>query len=366
MKKCIFLFISCFIVVFMSVSTGICQNAVPNSDFECENPGCGGVFWTQCGSGSSETGKAETSYGGSISTNNVGEVDNEPVALCQTISGFISGEKYDVSLDLSRRISSFAPTTVGVKVCVGTTAGTGSCQTYTRSNTTWGFTTSSFTFTASTTGDLVLSIEPVSSYYSGGTCVSCQNTYGMIVDNVSIVPQNPTPVTLSDFKAIKNGSRVDLNWQTAMEINNDYFTLEKSKNGIGFTAIGIVDGAGNSQNTLNYQTTDPSPYNGTSYYRLKQTDLDGTVSCSKIIAVNVNADENISIYPNPGTGIFWIQGLGKESEITVHNTLGETILIKRIFSDSSEIDLSSESSGVYYIKVNNGDTSTSTKIILNR
>jgi hypothetical protein len=175
-----------------------------------------------------------------------------------------------------------------------------------------------------------------------------------------------TPVRLLYFKVVKDGSEVDINWQTASEINNDYFTVEKSINGIDFTPVATVDGAGNSQSTLNYQTTDYAPYNGISYYRLKQTDFDGTVSYSKIIAVNIEGDENINIYPNPGTGIFNIQGFGKESEITVHNPLGQTILIKRTFSDSSEIDLTSQPSGVYYIKTNNGDTSKSTKIILNK
>jgi hypothetical protein len=176
----------------------------------------------------------------------------------------------------------------------------------------------------------------------------------------------PLPVTLIDFNADKEGDLVKLAWSTATEINNDYFLVEKSKNSIDFIAIESLKGAGNSQSILNYETIDHSPYNGVSYYRLKQVDYDGTVSYSKIEAVNFNGDGKITIYPNPGTGFFNIQGLATESEITVDNPLGQTILIKRSFSDSSEIDLSSQPSGVYFIKVNNGNISTSTKIIIHR
>jgi hypothetical protein len=191
--------------------------------------------------------------------------------------------------------------------------------------------------------------------------------------NISNVGAVSTSITLLNFNAVKNGSEVDIKWQTATEINNDYFTVEKSlpagqagKNGIDFTTVDIVDGAGNSQSILNYQTTDRFPYNGISYYRLKQVDYDGTVSYSEIVAVNFNDHKNITVYPNPGTGIFNIEGLGTESEITVDNPLGQTILIKRTFSDSSEIDLRDQLSGVYYIKINNGDSSVCTKIIIHR
>jgi hypothetical protein len=226
------------------------------------------------------------------------------------------------------------------------------------SNLTW--TTYTFTFTTAagqTTADIVLK-----DLAAGG----CGNDIAF--DGFSVVgpPPGATPVTLINFNASKESDIIKLTWLTATEINNDYFTVEKSKNGVDFTNVDIVDGAGNSQSTLNYQTTDHSPYNGISYYRLKQVDYDGTVSYSKIVAVNFKDNKNITVYPNPGTGIFNIQGLGTESEITVRNPLGQTILIKRTFSDSSEIDLRDQLSGVYYIKINNGDTSISAKIILNR
>jgi hypothetical protein len=305
------------------------------------------------------------------------------------VSGFTAGAQYMFSITAARRTweannSQRAPIPVGVSVTVGGV----SVGSVTRNNedpasstgngigNEVGFvwtTTILGPFTASATGSLCLQISATTALWYGGNNTSdgaggkdISTTYGMAIQSVDIYPYVSTPVRLLYFKVVKDGSEVDINWQTASEINNDYFTVEKSINGIDFTPVATVDGAGNSQSTLNYQTTDYAPYNGISYYRLKQTDFDGTVSYSKIIAVNIEGDENINIYPNPGTGIFNIQGFGKESEITVHNPLGQTILIKRTFSDSSEIDLTSQPSGVYYIKTNNGDTSKSTKIILNK
>jgi hypothetical protein len=379
MKKYIILIISCFVVFFVSVSTGICQPAVSNGNFDgtitgwtaCDatpetdyswncydesNPSCGGG--TSC---CQQYINCATSCTGNPSPDYLAEVDQgNSTALCQDIAGFTSGNTYTLYLTLGRRTDKRggggAAATQIVHVCIGTT-----CTDITRTNTTTALslTTTAWTFTAPASGTLQLSITNTSTYAGPDN-----SSYGMIFSYIGFT--SPTPVTLLDFSAVNNESEVDIKWQTATEINNDYFTIEKSKTGIDFTPVAIVDGAGNSQSTLNYQTADPSPYNGISYYRLKQTDLDGTVSYSKIVAINANADKNISIHPNPGKGIFKIEGLGTGSEITVHNTLGETILIKRTFSDSSEIDLSSQPSGVYYIRVNNGDTSTSSKIILNR
>jgi hypothetical protein len=95
-------------------------------------------------------------------------------------------------------------------------------------------------------------------------------------------------------------------------------------------------------------------------------DYDGTVSYSKIVAVKFDEHKNITVSPNPGTGIFNIQGLNAEAEISVQNPLGQVVLIQKAFSDSSEIDLSSQPSGVYFIQVNNGEASSSAKIILRR
>jgi hypothetical protein len=100
----------------------------------------------------------------------------------------------------------------------------------------------------------------------------------------------PLPITLIDFQANEDDGAVYLNWTTASEINNDYFTVERSSDAVEFTAILRQNGAGNSATILNYTDIDLEPLSGVSYYRLKQTDFDGTESFSNAIAVNIKTD----------------------------------------------------------------------------
>jgi hypothetical protein len=103
----------------------------------------------------------------------------------------------------------------------------------------------------------------------------------------------PLPVELLSFTATANQDKmqVDLEWQTATEINNDYFTVQRSKNGVDFEDVFTKAGAGNSSTVKNYSGVDPSPYLGVSYYRLKQTDFNGSYSYSDVVPVVFSADQ---------------------------------------------------------------------------
>ena len=83
-------------------------------------------------------------------------------------------------------------------------------------------------------------------------------------------------VSLARFTAtpLSNNNCVELNWIKSTEINNDYFTVERSIDGINFEAVTIVDGGGNSTKMLTYSAIDKNPQIGLSYYRLMQTDTD--------------------------------------------------------------------------------------------
>lgn len=115
---------------------------------------------------------------------------------------------------------------------------------------------------------------------------------------------NPLPIELISFDAKANKNKqVDLTWVTASEKNNSYFTIERSANGTEFEPIEIVSSkaiGGNSSSILNYSTVDKKPFSGVSYYKLKQTDFDGTSKYSNVVAVNIEDEENtFDIYPNP-------------------------------------------------------------------
>jgi subtilisin-like proprotein convertase family protein len=97
----------------------------------------------------------------------------------------------------------------------------------------------------------------------------------------------PLPIELLTFTAQHKFGQVFLKWSTGSEINNDFFTLERSKDAIFSEIIGFVNGAGNSAQTLHYQFIDTMPLSGLSYYRLKQTDFDGSFEYSSWIPVDI-------------------------------------------------------------------------------
>jgi hypothetical protein len=117
---------------------------------------------------------------------------------------------------------------------------------------------------------------------------------------------NTLPVELLSFTAEPNGSSVELKWSTASEKNNDYFTIERTKDGYEYKELARVQGAGNSTSVLKYGAFDDEPYTGASYYRLKQTDFDGKTTYSKLQKVNFNEtteeSSQLVLYPNPNEG----------------------------------------------------------------
>jgi len=176
--------------------------------------------------------------------------------------------------------------------------------------------------------------------------------------------QTSLPIELLNFSATPiNNESVSLEWQTVSEFNNDYFTIQRSKDGVNWQEISKVDGAGNASSLLSYFTADKHPYMGVSYYRLKQTDFNGEFEYSKISLVNIIDENNLKIFPNPANNQITILGKqAKLKEITIHNALGQdvTALTKKNVKNDAHlvIDLSKLNPGVYYIK-----TKTTTSII---
>ena len=107
------------------------------------------------------------------------------------------------------------------------------------------------------------------------------------------------PISLLSFYATSRNNKIHLIWITASEQDNNYFSIEKSGDGVNFEVESIIAGAGNSTSELQYSFDDLFPIAGVNYYRLRQTDYNGGYSLSKTIAVNVMEDEPIYIYPNP-------------------------------------------------------------------
>ena len=121
---------------------------------------------------------------------------------------------------------------------------------------------------------------------------------------VIVSPVNPLPVTLIAFSGEKVRDGVRLNWSTATETNCGDFTVEKSSDGINFCAIDRITGAGNSSTQRNYYAIDEEAIEGRNYYRLIQTDFNGTThEAGTVITVDYcQSRAPLDIYPNPSNG----------------------------------------------------------------
>lgn len=167
------------------------------------------------------------------------------------------------------------------------------------------------------------------------------------------------PVELVNFEASSQGNRwVNLSWETASETNNDYFEIHRSLDTESWSYVTTVNGAGNSNELLNYSTKDFTPHKGVSYYRLTQVDVDGTVSEGIIRSVfhdPLNSTD-LSIFPNPAKDIVTI--IGEKPLLTnlkLENACGQEVKFDVLFHQGKtiKIDVSSLNSGVYFVRVDN-------------
>lgn len=101
---------------------------------------------------------------------------------------------------------------------------------------------------------------------------------------------DPLPIELARFVGQCQDGGIELSWTTYTETNNDFFTLERSKNGVDFEVVDVIAGAGNSNSPITYRVLDMESYGGTSYYRLKNTDTDGKEEYSQVIAVTCGTE----------------------------------------------------------------------------
>lgn len=171
------------------------------------------------------------------------------------------------------------------------------------------------------------------------------------------------PVQLLYFDAKANDAEVDLKWETASEENNDYFTVEKSLDGIHFEFVGQVDGAGTINTPRSYSLTDGRPFVGTNYYRLRQTDYDGTSFVTQPIPVKVEQSNEISIVPNPATEMATLRFEGLDNSpvyVRITDISGKTVFRQAMNPDFEnlavqQINLSEYKKGTYLVFIQQGD-----------
>lgn len=165
-----------------------------------------------------------------------------------------------------------------------------------------------------------------------------------------------TPIELLSFDAECINNIVKIRWATVSETNNDYFTIEHSNDAIIFEKVAVIQGAGNSNNIINYYFDDTKPLTGTSYYRIKQTDYKGNAEYSEIVSANCNneAIEDIKVYPNPVLDELTIEIKGNNELITfeIINTLG-VVVSRGVLSSKITVQMQDFAPGIYLLKFTN-------------
>ena len=192
-------------------------------------------------------------------------------------------------------------------------------------------------------------------------------TFGT-VDNVS----NPLPIDLLSFDVQKENEIVRLLWSTATEVNNDYFSIERTSDFEVIEEIATIKGSGNSNKVVNYSLLDKNPLSEGSYYRLVQYDYDGKRKQYdwKYINNGIDTNPNLTIYPNPssdGNIILNIDGFNSDITVQVIDVFGKSCFYENYsFRDTEKgVPMSLRlASGVYFVIVRGGSIYQTKKIII--
>ncbi len=184
---------------------------------------------------------------------------------------------------------------------------------------------------------------------------------------------NALPISLASFTAAFEGRNVNVKWSTQTEINNDYFTVERSADNINYTAIAQVDGSGNTTITKNYNYIDQQPLKGISYYRLKQTDFDGKYEYFRAVDVQNKVKPTFTLFPNPSSSnIIHLTGETdlSNSRITVEDITGRIIPSSFRYTENGSIEIHIEEyylkpGSVFFITATDGVNSVKEKLLIN-
>ena len=172
------------------------------------------------------------------------------------------------------------------------------------------------------------------------------------------------PIDLVSFTGKCENTFTELEFVVASQINNDYYTIERSVDGNDWSEIGLIEGEGNTSTQMTYKWIDVNPMNGENYYRLTQTDYDGTSETFAPIAVRCETSpvDGYSVYPNPANEILNIDveltyHQGNDVEIEIMDINGRIVQSQSTELDRGfnhlEVDISVFPSGVYMINFSN-------------
>ncbi len=176
---------------------------------------------------------------------------------------------------------------------------------------------------------------------------------------------NPLPVELATFNVTKSGDGSSITWSTNSEVNNSHFTIERSQNAADFHEIATVEGAGTSHQTMSYSYLDINPNQGINYYRLSQTDFDGSTRYYDIQSVNFQLNKDLTIYPNPNNGSFNIVRKSDDFvKLRLIDLFGKTRWEKATDQTLIRVSVQGLSKGIYFLEFSDGRNSFTEKVII--
>jgi hypothetical protein len=169
------------------------------------------------------------------------------------------------------------------------------------------------------------------------------------------------PVTLISFNASCEKPHTLLEWVTSSELNNNYFSVQKSLDGATWFEIGEVKGAGNSQQLLTYEFIDWEG-NQDAYYRLKQVDFDGASEYSSVVTTtcSMGIEEDLKVYPIPSEGNMTIE-LPYLFEARLFNLQGQELWSK---NGADILNIKNMSSGSYILNITYEGREKNIKVIV--
>jgi hypothetical protein len=174
------------------------------------------------------------------------------------------------------------------------------------------------------------------------------------------------PVTLLSFQVQKiTATTAKLTWQTATELNNKGFEVQRSFDGNYFVTIEFVNGAGNSNDIRYYNTTDVPGRTGRVFYRLKQVDIDNNFKLSAIASVVFSNPGLVKVYPNPAQREVTLEGINEVNTVQLLDASGRKLkeqLNKGQFS--MQVDLTGLKNGIYLLRLIKGKDTETVKLVI--
>jgi hypothetical protein len=176
-----------------------------------------------------------------------------------------------------------------------------------------------------------------------------------------VTTQAALPIELISLNAQLRNRQTYLDWSTATERDNAFFSVERSNDGTDFRAIGRVDGAINSNTTQRYNFVDKQPLTGINFYRLKQVDLNGDFSYSKVVAVTVDATGHITLSPVPAQDQLTVQletAQQNEGFWQVFDNTGHLVQTGTIPAEANNfnVQVAELAAGTYVLRLVDGQT----------